>query len=157
MAKIQYGAKQDIFKYAMTVNRIFDFTGSLACDPQVMIHATQAAALLSAARTYGFVVKIVMCAATAVVALLGDFTLVRVLAVLLGVYHCGALAVNRGNLLGLRTCPGADSDLPGLGESDNFCFGCCDAFTTRRVRLGSHCPPVHSSSKLQQQTERVRV
>ena len=35
-----------------TVKRIFEFTGFLACDPQVMIHGTQAAALLSAARTY---------------------------------------------------------------------------------------------------------
>ena len=49
--------------------------------------------------------KIVMCAAAAVVALLGDFALVRVLAVPLGVYLYGALAVNRGDLLGLRTCP----------------------------------------------------
>ena len=88
-----------------TVKRIFELTGFLACDFEVMIHGTQAAALLSAARTYGFVMKIVMCAAAAVVALLGDFALVRVLTVLLGVYFYGALAVNRGDLLGLRTCP----------------------------------------------------
>ena len=88
-----------------TVKRIFEFTGFLACDPQVMIHGTQAAALLSAARTHGFIMKIVMCAAAAVVALLGDFAFVRVLAVLLGVYLYGSLAVNRGDLLGLRTCP----------------------------------------------------
>ena len=40
--------------------------------------------------------KIVVCAAAAVVALLGDFALVRVVAVLLGVYLCGALPLTVG-------------------------------------------------------------
>ena len=129
--------------------------------PQVMIHGTQAAALLSPSGTYGFVMKIVMCAEAAVVALLGDFALVRVLAVLLGVYLYGALAVNRGDLLGLRTCS-TFASLASVGRL----FELKDQVLTLRnlvgklicrVRPGCHCPPVHSSSKLQQQTKRVRV
>ena len=118
--------------------------------------------------------KIVVCVAAAVVALLGDFTLVRVLAVLLGMYLFGALAGNRGDLLGLRTCPTfASLALAGrlFDLKDQVLTLIFQAWARTTIsalatttlspqpggQVGSHCPPVHSSSKLQQQMKRVRV